>query len=49
MTTVSIIGVVFLFPPFIFFLQVDDEESFIWTLIWPFFDVLVDIVEVVFL
>lgn len=30
-------------------LNVDDEESFIWTLIWPFFDVLVDIVEVVFL
>lgn len=30
-------------------LNVDDEESFIWTLIWPFFDVLVDVVEVVFL
>jgi hypothetical protein len=38
----------FIFTIF-FFLQIDDEESFIWTLIWPFFDVLVDVVEVVFL
>jgi hypothetical protein len=31
------------------FVQDDDEESFIWTLMWPFFDVLVDVVEVLFL
>jgi hypothetical protein len=47
LTTISIIGG--FFYHFFLFLQVDDEESFIWTLIWPFFDVLVDVVEVVFL
>ena len=38
-----------LFFYFYLFFQVDDEESFIWTLIWPFFDVLVDVVEVMYL
>lgn len=27
----------------------DDDEPFVWTLMWPFIDVLVDVVEVLFL